>query len=90
MEKISEYEGKSANPYLIMDFWHFSIISTLMAVFFPWSLLFCVVFYGLEDTKLLCLAMLHDGVKTILAVLSFFISLAVLIGIIIFVVSLFS
>jgi len=60
----------SQNKYLIMDFWEFAIISTLMTVFFPWSLLYCVVFYGLTHTKLIILAMLHDLIKTVLAVLS--------------------
>lgn len=70
---------KSDNPYLIMDFWHFAIISTLMVAFFPWSLLFCVVFYGLEETKFICLAMIHDAAKTFFAIASVVLSLAALI-----------
>ena len=72
------------NPYLIMGFWKFSIIGTLMAVFFPWSLLFCVVVYGLEETKLIVIALVHDGVKTLLfvliAILSVVVSLGLFIG----------
>ena len=58
------------NKYLIMGFWEFAIISTLMAVFFPWSLLFCVVTYGLQETKQIVLALVHDLAKTVIAILS--------------------
>lgn len=58
------------NKYLIMGFWEFAIVSTLMAVFFPWSLLFCVVTYGLQETKLIVLALVHDLLKTVFAILS--------------------
>ena len=73
------------NPYLIMGFWEFAIMSTLMVVFFPWSLLFCVIFYGLEDTKLIIKALLHDAIKTFLAVLSIVLSLIVIIILLTFV-----
>ena len=65
------------NPYLLLGFWRFAILSTLMVAFFPWSLLFCVVFYGIDETILICAALIHDLVKTILAVLAILISLAV-------------
>ena len=68
------------NPYLVLDFWHFAILSTLMVAFFPWSLLFCVVFRGIEETKFICAALLHDAIKTIFAVLSVAVSLAMIIG----------
>jgi len=58
------------NKYLIMEFWEFAILTTLMVVFFPWSLLYCVVVHGLEHTKLIVIAMFHDMLKTLLAVLS--------------------
>jgi len=58
------------NRFLIMGFWDFAIISTLMTVFFPWSLLYCVVVYGLQETKFLVIALFHDVLKTVLAVLS--------------------
>ena len=59
-----------SNPYFMMGFWEFAITATLMSVFFPWSLLFCVVFYGLQNTKLLLIALLHDLLKTIFAILA--------------------
>ena len=40
-------------------------------MFFPWSLLFYIVFLGLEDTKFFILALVHDFLKTLIAVLSF-------------------
>ena len=82
---MQEQREKPDNPYLIMGFWHFAIISTLMVAFFPWSLLFCVVFYGLEETKFICLAMIHDAVKTFLAIASVILSLAAVIILIVFV-----
>ena len=71
------YREKPENPYLIMDFWHFAIISTLMVAFFPWSLLFCLFVYGLEETKLICIALIHDAFKTFLAILSVLFTLVV-------------
>jgi hypothetical protein len=66
------------NKFLILGFWEFAILSTLMTVFFPWSLLFCVVSYGLRDTKLIVIALFHDAVKTALAVASVIVPILVL------------
>lgn len=71
------------NKYLIIGFWEFAILSTLMIVFFPWSLLFCVIFYGLHETKLIVFALLHDFLKTIFAILSI---LLPIIGLILFLI----
>jgi hypothetical protein len=68
------------NPYLLMDFWEFAIIATLMVAFFPWSLLFCVLFTGLTNTKLLVLALIYDGVQTAKAVLAVIVTLVAVIG----------
>ena len=76
---IREKDSQQDNPYLLLGFWEFAIISTLMVVFFPWSLLFCVVFFGLTETKYLVLAMLHDAIKTAGAILSVLITLAIII-----------
>ena len=67
---LLHFQDQLENRFLVMGFWEFAIISTLMAVFFPWSLLFCVVFLELEDTKFLVLALVHDLLKTLIAVLS--------------------
>jgi hypothetical protein len=86
--KVSDPENTknlaNENPFLIMGFLEFAIISTLMVAFFPWSLLFCLFFYGMDFTKLLIAALLHDWIKTILAVLSVVIPL-VIIAIVLFV-----
>ena len=68
--KHVELKSENENRFLIMGFWEFAIISTLMTVFFPWSLLYCVVVYGLQETKFLIIAIFHDILKTVLAVLS--------------------
>ena len=77
---VEKKDSQEENPYLVMGFWEFAIMSTLMIAFFPWSLLFCVIFYGLTETKYIVLAMLHDAVKTILAILFIVFTLVVVIG----------
>ena len=86
MSKEIEKRNKGEdNPYLLLGFWEFAIMSTLMVVFFPWSLLFCVVFYGLTETKYIVIALIHDAVKTFFAILSIVVSLIILIVIIIYI-----
>ena len=78
LEKMENHKQRdNENPYLIMGFWEFAITATLMTVFFPWSLLFCVVFYGFQNTKLLLIALLHDLLKTVFAILAIVIPLIV-------------
>jgi hypothetical protein len=77
MEQLEQDE--TDNRFLLLGFWEFAIISTLVVVFFPWSLLFSVVVYGLGTTKLLIFALLHDAIKTLLAVLSVVISISALV-----------
>jgi hypothetical protein len=72
------------NPYLSLGFLQFGIISTLMVVFFPWSLLFCVVFLGLDNTALLVKAMFIDFIRTILSILAIFIPLIIVIILLLF------
>ena len=58
------------NRFLALGFIEFTIISTLMIAFFPLSLLFCLLVYGLQDTTLLVKALLHDFLKTIGAIIT--------------------
>ena len=58
------------NRFLALGFFEFVIISTLLVAFFPLSLLFCLLFYGLQDTTLLVKALLHDFLKTIGAIIT--------------------
>ena len=83
-ERQNNEMNKSDNPYLIMGFWEFAIMSTLMLVFFPWSLLFCVIFYGLEETKFIVLALVHDAFKTLLAILSIVVPILIVVVSLIF------
>ena len=53
MNEDENKDNTTENPYLLLGFWNFAIISTLVVLFFPFSLLFCVIFYGLEQTKFL-------------------------------------
>ena len=52
-----------------MGFLKFVIIATLMVACFPWSLGFCLLVMGMQDTKLLIVALLHNGVRIICAAL---------------------
>ena len=63
-------QEQTENKYLLLGFWEFAILSTLVVVFFPWSFLLSVVFYGMDSTKLLIFALLHDAIKTLRAIIS--------------------
>ena len=65
------------NRFLALGFFEFAIISMLMIAFFPLSLLFCLVFYGLQETALLVKALLHDFLKTIVAIITGLFSLGI-------------
>ena len=56
------------NRYLLLDFWEFAVLSTLIIALFPWSLLYYVIFHGLSNTALMVQALFHDTLKTLLAV----------------------
>jgi hypothetical protein len=75
MDKPLENE----NPYLILGFWEFAIIATLTVAFFPLSLLFSLLFFGMEQTIFLVVALFHDFVKTLLAILAIVVPLTILI-----------
>jgi hypothetical protein len=59
--------SQNENKYLLLGFLEFAILATLMTAFFPWSLLFCLFVYGMEETKLIVAALLHDFIKTVFA-----------------------
>ena len=62
-----------------MGFWEFAILSALMVVFFPWSLLFCWLFFGMDTTVAIVVALIHDAYKTFLALLAVAVVLGALI-----------
>jgi tetrahydromethanopterin S-methyltransferase subunit C len=53
------------NRYAAMGFWQFTLITTLVTVFFPWNSLV----RGHDDTRSLMLAMAKDWLITVLTVL---------------------
>lgn len=69
----------SSNKYLLMNFVEFAIVSTLMVTLFPWSLIYCLIVYGMEQTKLLVVALLHDLTKTFLAILSIIVPILIVV-----------
>jgi len=80
--------SQSENKYLVLGFLEFAILATLMTVFFPWSLLFCLFVFGMEETKLIVAALLHDFIKTvfalvlgILAVIASIVALVIIFGV---------
>ena len=66
---MSYYDRKS-NPYLKLGFWKLFALSVIMLLFFPWSILICLVLYGVEETKLIILALIEDFVKTFLLLMA--------------------
>ena len=57
------------NKFLNLGWKEFLFISTVFTFFFPWSILFCLIYLGYEDTKLLVKALLDDWVKTMIGVI---------------------
>jgi ABC-type protease/lipase transport system fused ATPase/permease subunit len=49
-------------------FWELLILSTLITAFFPWSLLFLVLCYGLEQTIIVIKALLSDILITLIGI----------------------
>ena len=66
---MSSYD-RDSNPYLKLNFWEFLALSTVMLLFFPWSILVCLALYGIEDTKLIVLAVIEDFARTLLMVIA--------------------
>lgn len=83
-KKYGRTPNTNENPYLALGFFEFAILSTLMVLFFPWSLLFCVIFLGLETTKFIIIALLHDFFMTLIAIISVVVPLLVVLFIIIY------
>ncbi len=69
--------NQEENRYLLLGFFEFAILATLMTVFFPWSLLFCLFVFGMQETKLIIFALLHDFIKTLLAVAAVVVVIAI-------------
>ena len=61
------------------DFLTFLIISILVVVFFPWSLLLLVIFFGIGFTKNILSAMFNDGVDIAKLLLAIIIPIVVII-----------
>jgi len=79
--------SENENKYLLLNPIEFVILATLMTVFFPWSLLYCLVFYGMEETKLIVVALLHDFLKLVYAVVGGIIILIISIAVLIIIFS---
>jgi len=73
---MSNYDSKS-NPYLKLGFWEFLALSTVMILFFPWSVFICLALYGVEETKLIILALIEDFIKTLLMVIAFVVTIII-------------
>ncbi len=84
--EISSKQQK--NKFKEMGFFKFWFYSTLFFVTFPISLLFCLLFFGLNKTKQFITALIKDYIQTILII--FILSLSILVFIIYSIVSLFN
>ena len=80
MSNLKPY-NRLENPYNKLSFFKFLLLSTAMILFFPWSILFCLIFLGVEQTKLIFLALVEDLAKTILgALIAFIVVILIIIG----------
>jgi hypothetical protein len=80
MSNLKPY-NRLENPYNKLSFFKFLLLSTAMILFFPWSILFCLVFLGVEQTKLIFLALVEDIGKTILgALIALIVVILIIIG----------
>ena len=72
---------RSENPYLNLNFFKFFALSTAMILFFPWSLLFCLIVLGFEKTKLIIYALIEDiGITLLGALAAFVIVIFIILG----------
>ena len=72
---------RSENPYLNLTFFKFFALSTAMILFFPWSLLFCLIVLGFEKTKLIIYALIEDiGITLLGALAAFVIVIFIILG----------
>ena len=83
---ISSIQQK--NKFKEMGFFKFWFYSTLFFVTFPISLLFCLLFFGLNKTKQFIMVLVKDFIQTI--IITFILSLSLLIFIIYSFVALFN
>jgi uncharacterized protein involved in cysteine biosynthesis len=67
-----------SNPYMPMGFFKFLISAVLIAAFFPFSVLFCLIFWGFDDTVLYFTAVFHKFLKVVFAILKGILILLVL------------
>ena len=80
MSNLKPY-NRLENPYNKLSFFKFLLLSTAMILFFPWSILFCLIFLGVEKTKLIFLALVEDIGKTILgALIALIVVILIIIG----------
>ena len=80
MSNLKPY-NRLENPYNKLSFFKFLLLSTAMILFFPWSILFCLIFLGVEQTKLIFLALIEDIGKTILgALIALIVVILIIIG----------
>ncbi|MFL2715489.1 MAG: hypothetical protein ACJ0FR_05330 [Gammaproteobacteria bacterium] len=80
MSNLKPY-NRLENPYNKLSFFKFLLLSTAMILFFPWSILFCLIFLGVEQTKLIFLALVEDLAKTILgALIALIVVILIIIG----------
>jgi len=68
------------NRYSEMGFWQFTFITSLVTIFFPWYLILNTIQRGVEDTKLLVIAMAKDWIQTII-IIAFTVVVMVALGI---------
>jgi hypothetical protein len=57
---MDEYRDKDILDKDKYGFWELAIKTTLIMAFFPWSLLYCLYFFGMDETIYLYKAIVRD------------------------------
>jgi len=66
---LTEETEKKDNPYLEIGFWNGLAYTTAFVILFPWSLLYLLIFRGIENTKDFLVFFVRDLLITIILII---------------------
>jgi len=66
---LTEETEKKDNPYLKIGFWNGLAYTTAFVILFPWSLLYLLIFRGIENTKDFLVFFVKDLLITVILII---------------------
>tara|TARA_B100000809_G_C14923572_1_gene454268 strand:+ start:460 stop:717 length:258 start_codon:yes stop_codon:yes gene_type:complete len=66
---LTEETEKKDNPYLKIGFWNGLAYTTAFVILFPWSLLYLLIFRGIENTKDFLVFFVRDLLITVILII---------------------